>query len=95
MVKQDHLHADPEPSKAIACPFSKCIGKPIRLGLLSSGGSWWVWCKTGGSAGPTAGGELEAVQLWNERHQDPPRMSLKDKAIKGLMIVIAWLIQNG
>jgi hypothetical protein len=78
MVKQDHLHTDPEPQKAVACPFAKCASKPIRLGMLTTQGEWWVWCKVCGSAGPHGHGELEAVQLWNDRNllaQTPPQAS--------------------
>ncbi len=68
MVKQDHLHVDPEPTQAVACPFATCAGKPPKLGVLSTGGEWWVWCKVCGSSGPHGHGELEAIQFWNDRN---------------------------
>jgi len=70
MVKQEHT--DPEPLKAVACPFSKCQLKPTRLGVLSSGGDWWVWCKVCGSSGPHGHNENEAITYWNERRYVPP-----------------------
>jgi len=97
MVK--HQQNDPEPQKAQPCPFGVCNTKPTKLGLLSLEGEkilkYFVYCKVCGGCGPERESELEAIQAWNSRATDPPRMSFKDKAIKGLMIVIAWLIQNG
>jgi len=72
MVKNPVVHLDPEPQRAVGCPFSKCATKPPKLGLLNVGGDYWVYCKGCSASGPHGHNELEAVQFWNDRNLTAP-----------------------
>lgn len=64
---------DPTPIAAQACPYTKCMGKQSKLGLLVSGLDWWVYCKNCHASGPVGHNEYEAVTFWNDRIVVPPR----------------------
>lgn len=67
--KAPHPHADPEPQRAIGCPYAKCATKvPPSLAVFHFGNDWYVYCRSCGGSGPYAHNEAEAVQLWNDRN---------------------------
>lgn len=96
MVK--HQQSDPEPKKAIVCPFKRCLGKPMKLGLCSIEGEriqkYFVYCKGCGASGPEMNNETEAVEAWNDRRPPEPLPLPRNPygAKLGLLFVILSLL---